>query len=344
MSYFNFRNFYIQVRITGSNNKQNYFYRELSYNNNILTQSSYILFSSSSINDSATNFDELLINNGLDVVRNGVIPALQNLGATNIEVNEAPINTTYVNNSVHIYNNRDLFFFLSFQLPINGEYSSIFTEISSNLLNLLFSLQSIQQSLQYLRTDTNVISNCLKNDNLTIAKILQDKVFNVDMSGSDLQIDTTDIVSAINNINNQDLVDELEAIFFTKHTDGKNYNIISGFDKGRVSNDAGVRALVPTIQFLRSVFTLSNPKYAFSANNDKILFYLASLNSAGNSGDTSSLQNSSYLKIISDKLQNIEQKLEDNLPFTTIVENETVEANISKNCNYNTKIENIPFS
>lgn len=344
MSYFNFRNFYIQVRITGSNNKQNYFYRELSYNNNILTQSSYILFSSSSINDSATNFDELLINNGLDVVRNGVIPALQNLGATNIEVNEAPINTTYVNNSVHVYNNRDLFFFLSFQLPINGEYSSIFTEISSNLLNLLFSLRDIQQSLQYLRTDTNVISNCLKNDNLTIAKILQDKVFNVDMSSSNLQIDTTDIVSAINNINNQDVVDELETIFFSKHKNEKKYNVITGFEKDSENSDANLHSFAYALAMLRSVFTTSSTSFSNVPNNSKVLFYLTSLNSVPNNGVVADSQNSSYLKIISEKLQNIEQKLEDNLPFTTIVENETVEANISKNCNYNTKIENIPFS
>lgn len=128
------------------------------------------------------------------------------------------------------------------------------------------------------------------------------------------------IATAITNKNNQsEIVSILDSIF-VNHLDNisqsvfKDYNINLA-DKARYNTIYGV-----LLRIFQS-FTYSNltPATTFDRSEKSVL----------------NIQN---------KLQNIETKLENNLPFTTVVENEIVETNISQNCNYSSKIEQIPFS
>lgn len=132
--------------------------------------------------------------------------------------------------------------------------------------------------------------------------------------------DLANIITAITNKDNQgNIVDILSKIFTYKSSStSAQYSSISGQNiiTGVGSDSTSLSAI---INRFRNVFCSNvNNAVANTSNTNKLLFYLLTLSSDANNGNASFMLNNSNLKAISDKLNNIETKLEQNLPFTTL--------------------------
>lgn len=239
---------------------------------------------------------------------------------------------------------------ISFDYEIETQFEPLFDglnsmiQLCSNLIvsginNIIPELRLIKTALDTLDIDVGDVS--ITTDDITT------QLQNIYTILASQNANQAAISSAINNKDNQSNISNALYDLFTFKTSNNDDkysvftgNSISGFNSRNFS-------LATSINRVRQCFEIDNNQVYNSTNpSSKFLRFLQTFCSADFTSNIplSTIKSSSFLKIISDKLGNIETKLEQNLPFTTIVENEIVETNVSQNCNYSSKIEQIPFS
>lgn len=196
------------------------------------------------------------------------------------------------------------------------DYTSVLSNIATNLLNISNAVQPLT-SLTNLTQLANIVSAISSQDNQSQIVSMLNKLRGVFTNG---QPSSSDIVS-------------------------DNYKLFNKiFEKNNQSD------IVSMLNKLRGVFISSHlSEEALPDVTQKYLYVIAQSLNAYTTGSSSSATLKSgnvinRLDKINSSLENIETKLEQNLPFCTVVENEIVETNISQNCNYSSKIEQIPFS
>lgn len=220
----------------------------------------------------------------------------------------------------------------------------------SNLFNTVFNtqnlaLQAITTALNNLQINIGDVDIAGVDDIVTQLQNLY--TINASQNANLSQLSQlANIVTAITNKDNQsDIRDELRYIF-TQSVSNNSYRQIGGVNnlsvfKGYNTNTelSNVSALARSnlrmcLSNISNKLSSVNDSYNNSTstdnsrkllyNIDKILRALCSSDESITNFDITEIVNTSYLKSISDKLQNIETKLEENLPFANLIQNEIV--------------------
>lgn len=167
--------------------------------------------------------------------------------------------------------------------------------------------------------------------------------------------DLANIITAIQNKDNQsDIVNSLVKIFtYTVQSSNRVRSIFTGVDLNtKVNSSYDNQNLSIQAKLTGLINSLSSYSFAYNGDltnisaNEKLLYRIQSCLSSSISrlSTLSEISSNSFLSCNNVILDNIETKLEQNLPFTTIVNNDYIDNCVSATVAYNKKIENIPFN
>lgn len=316
--------------------------------------------------------DSFVRNNFYSIIRQNY-PFLPDSISASMGVSFAP-NGNY--NSASSLNNSFYMMILNITSAVDTDFDVNFNNLVnsitglSNLFNTAFNtqnlaLQAITTALNNLQINIGDVDISGVDDIVTQLQNLY--TINASQNANLSQLShLSNIVSAITNKDNQsDIRDELRYIF-TQSVNNDTYRLVNGVYNLSIFKNYNVANALNSIDTLsRSLFykRIANISDKLSAVNDsvsnntsteqnnKLIYNLyklfrsfVSTDKSISNIDLAEIVDTSFFKSISDKLQDIETKLENNLPFSTIVYNDIVAGNPNETYRYISEIEKIGFS